>query len=111
MVKKFADIKEIIFQYIENLQKQIRVERVILYGSYAEGRANEHSDIDLAIISPDINDENLIDYLQIITRAIPRKINIDIEPLIFSIEEYETASPLEFLGDIKKHGEILFEQN
>ncbi len=111
MVKKFDEIEEIVLQYIENLKRQIRVERVILYGSYAEGSANEYSDIDLAIISPDVTDENFIEYLQMLTRAIPRKIEVDIEPLIFSSDEYENVSPLEFLGEIKKKGKVLFEQN
>ncbi len=110
MVKQSDEIKNIIFQYIDNLKKLIRVDRVILYGSYAEGRANEHSDIDLAIISPDVNSDNFIDYLQLVTRAIPRKIDVDIEPLVFSVHEYETASPVEFLGEIKKNGKIIFEQ-
>ncbi|MDW7679389.1 MAG: nucleotidyltransferase domain-containing protein [bacterium] len=111
MVKQFDEIKEIIDQYIENLKRQISVERVILYGSYADGCANEYSDIDLAIISPDVNNDNFIDYLQLATRAIPRKIDIDIEPLVFSTHEYETASSVELLGVIKKNGKIIFEQN
>jgi len=111
MVKQFDEINKIVMHYIENIKKQIRIDRVILYGSYAEGRANEHSDIDLAIISPDVNSDNLIDYLQLLTRSIPRKIDIDIEPLVFSTHDYDTASSLEFLGEIKKNGKILFEQN
>jgi predicted nucleotidyltransferase len=111
MVKQFDEIKNLVWQYIENLTRQLRVERVILFGSYAEGRANEHSDIDLAIISPDVTSDNSIEYLQLLTRAIPRKIDIDIEPLIFSTHEYDTASPVEFLGDIKKNGKVLFELN
>ena len=111
MAKQFDETKNIVFQYIENVKKQIRIDRVILYGSYAEGRANEHSDIDLAIISPDVNSDNFIDYLQLVTRAIPRKTEVEIEPLVFSVREYETASPVEFLGDIKKNGKVIFEQN
>jgi hypothetical protein len=37
--------------------------------------------------------------------------DVDIEPLVFSTHEYDTASPVEFLGDIKMKGKILFEQN
>jgi len=62
----------------------------------------------LAIFSPDVNGDNLIEYLQLSTRAIPRKIDIDIEPLIFSTDEYKTASTVEFLGDIKKKGKNTF---
>ena len=111
MVKQFDDIKNIVMQYIEQVKTQMQVDRVILYGSYAQDHANEQSDVDIAIISPDVNGDNFIDYLQLATRAIPRKIDIEIEPLVFSVSEYNVASPLELLGSIKKNGKILFERN
>ena len=39
--------------YIESLQKGIHLEKVILYGSYAQGHPHPESDLDLAVISPD----------------------------------------------------------
>ena len=110
MAKEFDEVKKIISLYIENLKKKLRIEKVILYGSYANGEANEHSDIDLAIISPDVNEDNFIEYLQLLSRSIPRKIDIDIESLVFSTHEFETASPLGFLGDIKKNGKLIYSQ-
>lgn len=109
MVEQFDDIRAIVFQYLENLKDKIRVEKVILFGSYAEGKANKYSDIDLAIISPDVNSDNFIECLQLLTRSIPRHIGIDIEPLAFSTDEFENASPFHFLSEIKKHGIIIFE--
>jgi len=111
MVKGIDEITALVFRYIENLKGKLRIEKVILFGSYAEGRANEHSDIDLAIISPDVNGENLIQCLQLLTRAIPRHIDIDIEPLAFSTHEYDSATPVEFLGDIKRRGKLIYENS
>jgi predicted nucleotidyltransferase len=57
MVKEKYSLSEI-KKIIKNLAKilttnRIAVEKIILYGSYAKGNPRTHSDIDLAIISPD----------------------------------------------------------
>lgn len=36
-------------------EANIRIERAILFGSYATGKAHEWSDIDVAIVSPDFS--------------------------------------------------------
>ena len=47
-------IKSIVFQYIKNVKKHgIPVEHAFIFGSYAKGKANKHSDIDVCIISKD----------------------------------------------------------
>lgn len=43
--KSVAEIKTV----VESLARQYGAERVYLFGSYARGEANEHSDIDLRI--------------------------------------------------------------
>ena len=41
---------------VERLARNPHVERVILFGSRARGDARERSDIDLAVVAPDIPD-------------------------------------------------------
>ena len=110
MVKKFDEIAELVNRYIANLKGQLQIDKVILFGSYAEGKAVENSDVDLAIISPDVTDDNLIEYLQLATRAIPRHVDIDLEPLVFSDQQYNEASDIEFLGEIKKKGKLIYQR-
>lgn len=38
---------------VEALRAKLPVREVWLFGSYAEGRANEHSDVDLFVVLPD----------------------------------------------------------
>jgi predicted nucleotidyltransferase len=53
MVRKRQEIKEIIARYVHELEKLgIEVSQVILYGSHAKGIPMEHSDINVAIVSP-----------------------------------------------------------
>ena len=110
MVKKFDEITKLVNRYIANLKGQLQIDKVILFGSYAEGKAVEDSDIDLAIISPDVTDDNLIECLQLVTRAIPRHFDIALEPLVFSDQQYNTASDIEFLGEIKKNGKLIYQK-
>lgn len=46
-------IQEIINEYLNKIGRQIKLNKVILFGSYAKGEFNENSDIDLAVFSDD----------------------------------------------------------
>ena len=59
MVEK--KIERIIQKFVAVLlNKGIRIEQVILYGSYASGNINPYSDIDIAIISPDFGNDSFM---------------------------------------------------
>ena len=52
MAKIPDQIREVLKKYIRTLEEHhIHVLRAVLFGSYAEGRANEWSDIDIALVS------------------------------------------------------------
>jgi predicted nucleotidyltransferase len=46
-------VKKFIKNYIKILKSQIKIEKVILFGSYAYGKQHRDSDIDLIVLSPD----------------------------------------------------------
>lgn len=46
-------IEQLLSGMVETLVARWQPERIILFGSHATGRANEHSDIDLLVILPD----------------------------------------------------------
>ena len=49
MVQK--KVRKLIQVYKKDLEKKIKVSKVILFGSYARGKATEDSDVDLVILS------------------------------------------------------------
>jgi predicted nucleotidyltransferase len=74
-----------------------RLKKVVLYGSYARGQANdEHSDIDLAIvIEGDVNPCSEIDRMIDIINEINLEYNVLISVYPVSEENYiEIKSPL-----------------
>jgi len=57
MVRTEDEIRQIVKKYVDYISKDIHVDRVILFGSYANGTATEDSDIDVAIDSPNFSND------------------------------------------------------
>ena len=108
MAKKQFDIS--IKKYLEALKvKNIRVQKAILYGSLATGIGDENSDIDLAIISPDLGQDRFKELL--LLKKITRGIDLEISPRPYSIEQYQRAKQGDFLFDeIIQKGKIVYEK-
>ncbi|ACV64710.1 DNA polymerase beta domain protein region [Desulfofarcimen acetoxidans DSM 771] len=76
MVRKESEIINEISRLVQFLKKNIKVDSVILLGSYAKGTAGEESDVDIAVISPEFGQNPLKDK-RLIYRTIIKE---DIEP-------------------------------
>ncbi|MFH0800132.1 MAG: nucleotidyltransferase domain-containing protein [Pseudomonadota bacterium] len=103
MVKTRDQIEAIVRAYVKEVGKSYRVERVLLFGSYATGRATDSSDIDLAIISPDFRGKPEMETLQSLSRA-AMEIDTSLEVLAFTPEEMDSPDPLSFSYQVKKNG-------
>jgi predicted nucleotidyltransferase len=97
------EITSIILRFVEVLNsKGIRVEKAVLYGSYASGNVHTGSDLDLAIISPDFGKNRFEEgkmLLQIAWRIDPR-----LEPIPISSESYEKDTWVPLIYEIKEKG-------
>lgn len=70
MAKKLFNIKTVINDYVKVLaSKNVHVEKVILYGSYAAGMERTDSDIDLIVISSDLERFTFPERLGFLSRA------------------------------------------
>lgn len=98
-------IKSIVNQYIINVKKKgIPVSGVYIFGSYAKGTADIHSDIDVCIISKKFGIDRQKERLLLMNI----RSNDDdlIEPHPFSPEDFSNPfDPLAY--QIKKHGLIV----
>jgi len=89
------------------LQAQgIKVSRIILFGSCASAKAKEGSDIDVAVVSENFKDMNLLKRLELIGLALAKaRITEPIEALGYTEEELASKGEGTFLGDeIKSKG-------
>ncbi len=71
----------------------VRTEKIILYGSYANGTYHEWSDIDLVVISPDFADVGLWDRIKMVSKAISI-IFQPIEAVPMTPEEWESGDSM-----------------
>ncbi|MBI5373864.1 MAG: nucleotidyltransferase domain-containing protein [Candidatus Schekmanbacteria bacterium] len=101
-----ADTKDEILillrKFRETIEGIIHADKIILFGSYALGSEKEYSDIDIAVVSADINDENYYDLRKAIFRK-AMEIDCRMETLCFSKEEFENDW-LPIIPEIKRTG-------
>jgi predicted nucleotidyltransferase len=94
----YREIKE----YLALLRdRNIPVHQAYLFGSYANGQADEWSDIDLAIVTDKFVGDDF-DFRFMLTK-LARTIDADIEPHPYRISEFNESNP--FAGEILKRGE------
>lgn len=97
-------------RFLETLRnKNIKVKKAILYGSFASGNGGKDSDIDLAIISPDLGRDRFVEALML--KKLTRNIDLDISPRPYSFKQYREARRGDFLFDeIIQKGKTVYEE-
>lgn len=109
-------VNEVINEFVEKVNTILgkRIKKVILYGSYARGDYNQHSDIDIMILT-DLTDDEMYQYFVEISDMayeIEAKNNFDISlsPLIKNIDKFNYwLEALPFYINIQKEGVVLSE--
>jgi predicted nucleotidyltransferase len=98
-----------IAHYLAFVGQHVRVERAFLYGSYAYGVPRSRSDIDLVVLSPD--------FARMDQRRRQEQMSIwawqagvgDVEALGLTPEEFEAASDLSVLGEVRERGIVVYD--
>jgi uncharacterized protein len=97
---------EIANRFKEGLEaKQINVQRLILFGSYAIDAGKEGSDIDLVVISSDFEKKNYWERIDILTDAM-YEIFAPVEATAMTPEEWDRGDSL--IVDFARDGEVLY---
>jgi predicted nucleotidyltransferase len=73
------------------LKDELDVSGVFLFGSTANGSADEHSDIDIAVVSDEFTGDVVEDTMRLM--KLRRGIALQIEPHPFSQEEFTESNP------------------
>lgn len=108
LTKRVKNIEELIGKFIHELQKKIRVDQVILFGSYGCGKQRDFSDIDIAVVSPDFEGGTEKDCL--LLDRIARNINPFIEAIPYNSRDFKNFEPGDFINEILKTGRTLFKR-
>lgn len=91
-----------IIEYITLIKKSFdNIESAYLFGSYVNGRMNEDSDIDLAIVFKRLDDSERFD-IQVKLMILASRIDARIEPHPISSDDFQKGNP--FAAEIRKTG-------
>ena len=94
-----SKVRKLVEEYANIVVKNMIVNKIILYGSYARGDYRKDSDIDVAIVVPrsSISNDILEDMAKLF--KLRRNVSIDIEPVLLIDEEDASG----FLESISKY--------
>ncbi|KPL04419.1 MAG: hypothetical protein AMJ90_00915 [candidate division Zixibacteria bacterium SM23_73_2] len=98
-------------KFITILKDNIDIEKVILFGSVIRGKQKRWSDIDLAVISDDFKKMNFHKRLVLLGMIAWQAKITEIEALGYTPDEYKNATQLDFLGEIKRTGKIIYKRH
>jgi predicted nucleotidyltransferase len=83
--------------------KNIKIQKAILFGSYASGTYNEWSDIDLALVSDDFSGNSFLDKLNLIDFVFAS--GKDLSLVTFTTQDYDDS--LFARDEIEKKGIVI----
>ena len=107
MATTTAELNEAIEQFVALLEKGLRIEVIILFGSHAKGNAREDSDIDLAVISPDFEGMPINKRQEIIADLSVHRPR-DLSPIGYSSSAYPNPGVHSFLNEIIRTGRVVY---
>lgn len=98
-------------RYLASVRREVDVHKVVLYGSYAYGIPRDDSDIDLVVLSNDFAQIPKLERHQWLGWIAWQAGTDYIQPLGFTPKEFESASPLSLLGEVRERGVVVYEAN
>jgi predicted nucleotidyltransferase len=87
MVEINSLVKKKIEFFLKRLEEHgIKVEKAYIFGSYSKGLENSLSDIDIAIVSPNLSDDRFTERIRLMKLA--HDIDSKIEPVPFNTHTF-----------------------
>ena len=108
LAKRIDNIDGLLKTFVQELEKHIQVDLVILFGSYGRGKPRDFSDIDIAIISPDFEGGTEKDCL--LLDRIARRVHPLIEAIPYNSQDFKNFEPGDFVDQILKTGRVVFKK-
>lgn len=99
-------VLEVVSRFRKTIEsKGIRINRLVLFGSYATGTYREGSDIDIVVVSEDFVGKDYWERIEILSDAI-YEVFEPIEAVAMTPEEWEKGESL--VAEYAKAGEVLY---
>lgn len=108
MLKTALSIEQISKEVVNFLSQYIKVDKIILFGSYAYGRPRKDSDFDIAVISEDIEKIGILEKIDLFSK-VAVAVDYRIELKGFGSDEFLNPERGSLLEVVKKQGRIIYD--
>jgi len=98
-----AIVREKVLRFYQSVRQLFPIKKVLLYGSYAKGRATEHSDIDIAVVVDEADHSKRIEITAGLFHA-AFGVDAAIEPKCIFWDEYKDHDKASILSEIISTG-------
>lgn len=106
MVESTQKVDQIVRDYITDVSQYFKVNKVILFGSYAKGTNDKYSDLDIAIFSDSFKNKKNIEIMMFLMKIARKYKDICIEPVAFDAEDLVDDNP--FIKEILSTGREIY---
>ncbi len=100
------DLKDALDRITNKLSENPNIHKVVLFGSYAIGRCDLLTDIDLLIVMD--SDKDFVTRTAELYASLQAGVDLDL--LVYTPKEYEQTSKRPFLRNALSHGKVLYEK-
>lgn len=108
--KNYLNLKKKLSYYIKSLTKAINIDKIILFGSYANGKPHKYSDIDIALVSPELDPAipTIFHNIEVAKKA--DLYDPDIQLFAFPSKTFNEEKGVQgsFIREIKKTGKVIY---
>lgn len=101
-------IRELLIELFE--KKGISVERIVIFGSYATGKARDDSDIDIIVVSKDFRNKDIfeiVDQTKDIHSELVERFMKPFDIIYYSDVDWEQGHSL-VINSAKEEGEVIY---
>ena len=84
-----TEIMDIVNRYVARVCEKDEIEAIVLFGSYAKGTNHQDSDIDIAVVTDDF--ENNVFEEEMELRVLKSGVDSRISPRLFNVEEFKNV--------------------
>ncbi|MDR1328666.1 MAG: nucleotidyltransferase domain-containing protein [Oscillospiraceae bacterium] len=88
-------------QYADSVRRNMAVDRIVLFGSYAKRAADTLSDVDICVFFPTFGDRKRTDVIGDLLK-LTHDYDVFIEPIAFPTSEIERGNP--FVEEVLSSG-------